>query len=422
MGFNIGIFWIASGQVISLICNFLLLKVLTANLSMLSYGHYTLWMAVLLFIRQIVYDPISIISAKESIERKILKNDEQDIFQIVRYVVNKLFISIFLFGIAFVFIEILFFERISISVYILAGVIYLVSNGAQGIYLNVLNTLKNRKLAAAGIAADSITKLFLVYFAILFFGNDLVSTLHAVALSSLFVFIWVRSMSKRFYNTNTITAEDRMIAAKQLFTLSLPLLLPTLVIAIKSIGDKVFMASFIGAKELAAYNVLLQLGFMPMMVIVGIIQTYTSPDIYKSATCTNGGQKKAIKYINFVILKILALSAVAVGVSTLLFDFIFKNLVGEEYSNYSKFLPYFVIAGSLSGITGLLNVGVVGAFKPKLAGVLMFISVLSGLIIQMVLIVMYRFEGGIAGLVFSNLAMMLIFFSALWLNSLKINK
>jgi O-antigen/teichoic acid export membrane protein len=182
------------------------------------------------------------------------------------------------------------------------------------------------------------------------------------------------------------------------------------------------MASFIGAKELAAYNVLLQLGFIPMMVIIGIVQTYTSPDIYKSATCANSGQKKAVKYINFVILKILTLSAVAVGVSTLLLDFIFKNLVGEEYSNYSKFLPYFVIAGSLSGITGLLNVGVVGAFKPKLAGVLMLISVLSGLIIQMVLIVMYRFEGGIAGLVFSNLAMMLIFFSALWLNSLKINK
>lgn len=422
MGFNIGIFWIASGQFISLICNFLLLKVLTENLSMLSYGHYTLWMAVLLFIRQIVYDPISIISAKESVERKILKNDEQDIFQVVRYVVEKLFISIFLFGLAFVFFEILFSEIISIGVYILAGVIYLVSNGAQGIYLNVLNTLKNRKLAAVGIAADSITKLFLVYFSILFLGNDLVSTLQAVALSSLFVFIWVRSKSKRLYNTNTITAEDRTIAAKQLFTLSLPLLLPTLVIAIKGIGDKVFMASFIGAKELAAYNVLLQLGFMPMMVIVGIIQTYTSPDIYKSATHANGDQKKVIKYISFVTLKIFYLSAVAVGVSILLFDFIFKNLVGEQYYNYSRFLPYFVIAGSLSGVAGLLNVGVVGAFKPKLAGVLMFLSVLSGLIIQMVLIVMYRFEGGIAGLVFSNLAMILIFFCALWLNSLKFNK
>jgi len=414
-GINKDILWIAGGQIVGMLNNFLLLKILTVNLSMAAYGYYTLWMSIMLFIRQIIYDPISIISAKESKAGEFLEVDGLSSFHIIKYVTDKLLLGLLTVGILSIFLEFIFYGKISISVYILMGVIYLFSNGAQGIYLNILNILKKRKWAASGIAGDSFVKLVLVYFTFLFFENSLISTIQAVSISSFLVFIWVRSISKKFYSPLAMSSIDRLVVTKKLLMLSLPLFAPTLLIALKGVGDKVFMASFIGVEELAAYNVLLQLGFIPMMLIVGVIQTYVSPDIYKLTSGERGNQKKTIAYIRVIVLKILIISGSAIGVSLLFSDVVFRILVGVEYFKYSKFLPYFVLAGGLTGISGLLNVGVVGAFKSKLVGVLMFASVLAGLIILIILIAMYGFEGGIAGLVFSNLVMTLVFGISLWL-------
>jgi O-antigen/teichoic acid export membrane protein len=421
-GINKGFLWITGGQIVGLLNNFLLLKILTVNLSMSAYGYYALWMSIMLFIRQIIYDPISIILAKESVGKKFLGMDKACSFQIARHVTDRLLISLLLTGIFFIFVEVVFFKVISLGVYVLMGVIYLFSNGAQGIYLNILNTQKKRKWAAAGIAVDSFVKLCLVPFVFFIFENSLIFAVQAVAISSLLTFIWVRGISKKFYSPLVMTTNERLVATKQVMMLSLPLFAPTLLIALKGVGDKVFMASFIGVEELAAYNVLLQLGFIPMMLIVGVIQTYVSPDIYKLASGDSGDQKETVLYINRIILKLLIISAAAISASLLFSDILFKILVGVEYFIYAKFLPYFVMAGALAGMSGLLNVGVIGAFKPKIVGLLMFASVLAGLTILMISIVMYGFEGGIAGLVISNFVMVLIFGASILLIPFKRNE
>ncbi len=418
-GINKDILWIAGGQIVGVFNNFLLLKILTASLTMAEYGYYALWMSIMLFIRQVIYDPISIISAKETKADEFLGVGGVSSFHIIKYITDKLLLGLLLVGVLSIFFEFVYYKKITVSIYILMGVIYLFSNGAQGIYLNVLNILKQRKWAASGIAADSFVKLVFVYFILLFFERSLIYAILAVAISSFLVFIWVRSISKKFYSSLAINSIDRLILVKKLLILSLPLFAPTLLIALKGVGDKVFMASFIGVEELAAYNVLLQLGFIPMMLVVGVIQTYVSPGIYKLASGGGSDQKKTVAYINSVVLKISILSVAAIVSSLFLSDIIFRILIGVEYFGYSKFLPYFVMAGALAAMSGLLNVGVIGVFEPKLVGVLMFASVLAGLIVLLISIVMYGFEGGIAGLVLSNLVMMLVFGSALRWISLK---
>lgn len=421
-GINKGFLWIAAGQAIGLLNNFLLLKVLTVNLSMSAYGYYALWMSIMLFIRQIVYDPISIILAKESVGKKLSETDKACSFQIARHVTDKLLVVLLLTATVLIFIEVFFLKFVSSGLYVLAGAIYLFSNGAQGIYLNILNTQKKRKWAAAGIAVDSFIKLCLVSLVFLVFGGSLFFAVQAVAISSLIAFVWVRGISKKFYSPLVMTSNDRWLATKQTMMLSLPLFAPILLTALKGVGDKVFMASFIGVEDLAAYNVLLQVGFIPMILIVGVIQTYVSPDIYKFASAENDARKVTVSYINTIILKILILSVAAVGASLLLAEILFKILVGAEYFIYAKFLPYFVIAGAVAGVAGLLNVGVIGAFKPKIVSLLMFFSVLVGLIILMISIAMYGFEGGVIGLVISNLVIMFVFSAAILLIPFKKNK
>jgi len=366
-------------------------------------------MSVLLFIRQIVYDPVSIISAKESKEDKFLGIDKLSSFQITRYLTDRLLVSALLLGFLSIVVEAVFYREVAVSGYILLGTIYLCSNGAQGIALNILNILKKRKWASAGIGADSFVKVTLVYSALLLLKNDLNSALSAVALSSFLVFIWVRNISGKFYTPISLDVTEHLAISKNLLLLSLPLLFPTFLIALKGLGDKLFMAAFMGVEELAAYNVLLQLGFMPMILIVGIFQTYLSPDIYKVTSLGRTSQIDSVAQFKVLVFKLVVASIPAIIVAHFLSETVFSLVVGEKYMVYSKYLPIFIIAGTCAGVSGILNVGVIGAFKSKTAGLLIFLAVSLGLITQIISIAMYGFEGGVIGLIFSNFMTALLF-------------
>ena len=57
--------WIAVSQFVVLIVNLILLKIVTQELSIADYGLYVLYTTIILFFRQIVYDPFSMLIAKE---------------------------------------------------------------------------------------------------------------------------------------------------------------------------------------------------------------------------------------------------------------------------------------------------------------------------------------------------------------------
>lgn len=408
------ILWIAGGQLFGLLSNFLLLKILTSNLGMSDYGYYTLFMAVLLFTRQVTYDPFSVIAAKETVTKNIIGSSNYCIFQITRYATDTFFIFLIFFIVMVLFISRLFFDIPHLSVWLAFGVIYLGSNGAQGVYLNILNTLEERKWAAIGITLDSFVKLILVITIFTFFHNSVVLTIQGIAFSSFLVFLWTRHIGKRFSSLVPMNKDQKLASAKSLFLLSLPLFAPSLLTSIKGSGDKVLMALFIGVDELAAYNVLLQIGFIPMVMVVGVIQTYSSPHIYK-LIASNSDLKEVIPYVVKIIFRILIFTAIAISVSSVLSEVIFRILVGGEYFKYSHYLPYFVLAGALSGISGLLNISVIGAFNTKTIGLIMLVSVITGLLLLIGSLGIYGFEGGVAGLIVSNLSMILIFGCSLML-------
>lgn len=410
--------WIASGQIAGLLNNFLLLKLLTSSLSMAAYGYYALWMSILLVARQSIYDPLSIISAKET-RTNFLGTEGLSSLQIVKHLTDKVAACLLLFCVIFVILEYVLFQGIPAGMYVLAGVIYLVSNGAQGIYLNIFNILRERKLAAAGIAADSFIKMLFVILALSVFESSLFVVICAAAVSSLVTFICVRHVSNRLYVPVEISRSDRLAVIKNLFILSLPFVAPTLLVALKGVGDKIFMTAFIGVEEFAAYNVLSQIGFIPMMLIIGVIQTYVSPNIYKITSSGTAAKKNTIIYLGKIIFISLSLSVVTILFSLFFSNSVVKLFVGVEYLNYSRYLPYFIAAGAFAGIAGVLNVALIGALEPKLVGLLMLFSILLGLITLAILILAFGFIGGIVGLVLANLILVLLYALALRMGAFK---
>jgi O-antigen/teichoic acid export membrane protein len=402
------VMWICGGQLGALINNFLLLKLLTFNLSVGEYGSYALWVAILLFIRQIFLDPISIILSKESVNDNCLKISGLSSLQVLRYISDKLLLGAITIGSGLLLLNLTYFTDVRISTFVIPALFYLVSNGVFGVYVNILNTIKQRRVAAIGMLIESFLKLCFVFFVNEKFSKSLDKSINAVVVSSIMALILVRALSCGFYRPLQITSNEFTSLAKTLLCKSIPLLASTLLIAIKGVSDKLVIASFIGVEDFAAYNILLQVGFIPLLLIIGVVQTYAGPAILKNSCDASDKQVASNKYIKAIALLIIKIGCILTVGSVFLAEPVFTFLVGDQYINHSNQLPYFVLAGTVAGLAGLLNVGVVGAFEPKKVGFLMFISVGFGFLIQILSVHFYGWWGSVFGLLFSNVLSVVI--------------
>ena len=99
-------FWIGISQISLLLSNFMLLKLLASQLSVYEYGQYALVMSVVLFVRQIFYDPFSIVAAKESAAEP---EKLSDIIYVAKIITNRIAAGLLLSG----FLLVIFFSTSS---------------------------------------------------------------------------------------------------------------------------------------------------------------------------------------------------------------------------------------------------------------------------------------------------------------------
>lgn len=370
-------------------------------------------MSVVLFARQILYDPVSIVVAKEAIERKILSPGRLAAIEVVGYVTNRFWaVALVLCG-GLLVVCLFPIGRNDLIAYAFAAIVYLAANGAQGIYVNVLNVLKQRRRAALAVASDAIVKLVFVFFALAIFGHVTISAVCAVAASAVVVFFWVRMLGSRVEGPSLGGRGELPRATTALIVSSLPLVAPKFLVSLRDVGDRVFMTSYIGVDDFAAYSVLLQVGFLPMSLLIGMIQTYAGPDIYRVATGVDGGAGNALQRVMTYLRGVIVASVVAVLASYLIGGSVLRMLVGDEYAQYSSFLPLFVAAGGFAGVAGLLNVAALGVFSSRQTAVLMSVTVVLGLAVHLIMIAFCGFGGGAVGLLLSHAISVLVFLGSL---------
>jgi O-antigen/teichoic acid export membrane protein len=398
--------WIAVSQFAVLIVNLILLKIVTQELSIADYGLYVLYTTIILFFRQIIYDPFSMLIAKEVAIN--YQNDRHVIskFHLVNYAADSVGKSIF--GLALL---ILIIGSINPNVKKNANDLFfccfiLLANGAQGVYLNILNSLRERKVAALFLITDTLLKLLIVVFFILFTECNATKILSAIAISSGLTFLLIRKYTENKYKTGLNSNFETRRLLFNYFIITMPILVPNIFNSFKVVGDKWILAAFIGLDELAAYNVLLQIGYLPIILIAGIAQTYLAPIIYEMC---KDNKKKLIKFIVNLILIALILSALAGVTANLLSNLIFDNLVGNNYKPYSIYLPIFAIAAFISASSAVMQNVIFGYFDTRNSSAIILFSNIIGLLIVFSLTYYYSFIGAAAGLVLMGLTSLTIF-------------
>lgn len=399
--------WIILSQFALLISNFMLLKLLSSELSVHEYGQYALVLSIVLFIRQILYDPFSIVVAKES-----AKEPEKSIesLHIAKIITDRVSVGLLLCG----FIVVLVVEIVGYPAYLSAllmcGILYVCANGAQGVFVNIFNSIKQRKFASVISIIDSVGKILMVTLTFWFVERKLIDALFSIMIAAV-----VPMMILRFYVNgkiahvaNSFTGLDKKIS--ETISISMPFILPTVLLSVKTIGDRWMLASYLGVSDLAGYSVLLQIGYSPIILLFGMIQTYVAPKIYSLGSAEDSERLGELKsFIKRILLFIMAVTAMACIVVILISDFIFSTLTAAAYHALVDYLQYFVVAGALSAASGILQIAVIGVLKSKQASSLLLMTLLASTASTAIFIYGLGFVGAVMGLVVSGIVTLVLY-------------
>lgn len=406
-----GVIWIGASQIALLLSNFMLLKLFTSQLTVYEFGQYTLCMSIILFARQVLYDPISIVLAKECATSPLQVPHE---FRVARLINDRICAVLFMFGFLYLIYCELSSESYANGMVVMSCLVYLCANGAQGVYFNVLNSIRKRKFASLFSIMDSAAKVILVVLVFLLVGKTLIWTLAPIAAGAFTVFLLLRLFIANRFVPEEYPFRDVGAITKRMIWMSVPFFPPAILAAAKSVGDRWMLAGFLGVSELAEYSVLLQIGYSPIMLFVGMVQTFVAPKIYNLCSLEgNDGLYELKKFLQKILFMIIFGVSVACVGAMLLADWAFNILVGENYHALTGYLPFFVFSGALSAAAGILQVAVIGVFKSRDAGALLMVSLLVGVTVTVLLIWMAGFEGAVAGLVISTSATLIIYWQSL---------
>jgi O-antigen/teichoic acid export membrane protein len=402
-----GLMWIILSQVILLVVNLLLLRILTQQLSVADYGFYALCLTIVLFLRQVIYDPFSMVIAKEASVRSSRGDKPTTEFLVARYAIDKISLIIIIAGILIFFISYFYLHVNNYAFAFIICSLYLLSNAALGLYLNILNSIRERKSAAIFIIIDSLTKIILVLTFIVLIGAQANDILISIAIGSCVTFLIMRYyFNKIFINVKTSTSGINRDFYK-FFLMSIPVFFPSILNSLKSVGDRWTLATWIGLDELAAYSVLLQIGYFPIILILGVIQTYIGPRIYQ--LCKNDNSEDLRHFLIQIILATFLFSVLVASIAYISSDIVFKIFIGENYRYYSVFLPVFTVAASISAGAAIMQNVIFGYFNTKTSSMIIIYTNIIGIIISLILSYLYKFTGAAIGLGLISLISFLAF-------------
>ena len=184
--------------------------------------------------------------------------------------------------------------------------------------------------------------------------------------------------------------------------------------ALKSISDRWILASFTGVEELAMYSVLQQIGYSPILLFFGMVQTYFGPIIYRlSSNYKKTKINELAKLINKLLLSIFIATCVATFAAILFSEWLLHLFTGSAYHNLAVYMPFFIVAGAMAAATGILQVVSIGIFKSNVVGKLMSTSVTVSVLISFPFIIKWGFIGSIVALLLSNALSAIIYYFAI---------
>lgn len=389
--------WVSIGQIFSVLSALVLVKVLTENLSPNDYGYLALALTLAGLVNQVFLGGIA-----NGFSRYFsVANEEDDVNNYLITVLNML-IAATIFVIIFVLILMLTFYVLGLAQHftvILVCTFFALLTGYSAAISNIQNAARNRKIVAFHAGLDGVLKLIFVLFIFFVLTPSSISALWSYAIASFILLTSHLIFVKKHLigNVSGIPNSTKRKWNTEIWSFSWPFIVWGIFGWGQQSMSRWSIELFANTYEVGLFAVLMQLGYMPMQMIIAFLIAFLQPIFYgRVGDATNHERIDDLnKLVNrFVIIGIF-LTAIAGVLSYALHEVVFEIFVGEEFREISYMLPIIVISGGIFGTAMLVGSKLFALMSAKEAMPASIISSLIGILASIIGVYYFSIMGAI---------------------------
>lgn len=406
--------WVVAGQIASVLGSLALVRVLTEYLSPAQYGELALGLTVAGLVNQVVMGGLNAgIGRFYSIAAE--KNDLNGYLHASRR----------LMGYATVVV-------VAISTVLMVGLVWLgysqwmglaatalvfsVLSGYNASINGIQNAARQRAIVAFHGGLDAWLKILLAVGVMLWLGSTNASVVVlGYALSSLLV-----TGSQLFLLQKVIIPHlDRkqgnaQIWAGQIWAYSWPFSIFGFFTWIHQASDRWALQAFATTEGVGLYAVVFQLGYLPSVLLTGMVMTFLGPILYqRSGNATDPTRNTDVHRIVWQITQAcFSLTALVFVFTLLLHKWLFEILIAKEYQSLSYLLPWVVLAGGIFAAGQMLALKLMADMKTPIMTTAKIATAVLGILLNLYGASTF----GVEGLVAAQVVFSMVYFSwMMWL-------
>jgi O-antigen/teichoic acid export membrane protein len=339
--------WLVISQIGTVVSAVILIRLLTEYLSFSEYGKLILGLTLASLFNSVISNCISLSITRYysiAVEVKSPQNYLHSTFHLLKYasLIIVLCSTLIIGGL-------IYFNYHQWIWLIILVSIFAILDGYNVAFLSIQNAARQRNAYSILNLTNHVLKIPLSLVAITWFGNTSTSVVLAYIISLLTVNVIQILFLRKINNTNEIETHSISFFNDNMLKYSSSFSIIGIFTWIHISSDRWLLQIFSSTTEVAVYNVIFQLGYVPVGLATGLITSFIAPILYQRVGNANdAARNESAQHIVWYISLIGILVTIMTFATTLIFHkLMFSLLVAKEYQFASYMLPWVILSGGM---------------------------------------------------------------------------
>lgn len=363
--------WILFGKIASFFAVLAMIRILTGELNPEQYGRLALGLTLCNLVTQLIMGALG-----QGIGRyyslAIDCGGYPDFVKKVKELLRTAISLIVATGLIATLISIVF-EKSEFTLLIAALFAFSCVSGMNDIANGLHNLARNRMISVRNSTFELILRLPIVGALFWIFHGSIEMVVIGYLVSSVVLFIIQKIDILKLIPPNAFSRKKNIDWRDGILKIALPASAWGFFVWFQQASDKWMLQMFSSTVDVAQYSVIYQIGYTPLIMVMGILATFFTPILYR-------GKNSNRALINKLLTFIAIATALFMFISWMLGDFILMSLVSEKYMQAAHYFPHMVLAAGLYSVGDTLCIKMMSDIRIKEIMKIKIISSLIGLV------------------------------------------
>jgi O-antigen/teichoic acid export membrane protein len=405
-------FWVAFGQISSMILGLMFIRMLTENLNPAEYGQLSLVLTLGVLVC-VVPSAYFIAGIERMYSMAVEQKQEYEYYTAIKKMARKSgLLSLIILVIMLVILKTQYPLYWEWREAVFLATLFTIISGYSTALTSIFNAARERTLVAFYIFIDALLKIVVI--SILAYGNlvDVYVVLFMyVILSAVTMFMRYRTFLKKI--SKPLLGKDISSSQWQqkMYKYSMPFVYFQLFAWMHTSSDKWALEMYSSTEETGLLVVLMQIGYAPTIIFSGMMITFISPILYQLSGSGKIKENKiaahnlSIKISTYILL----VTVMATLIAYTFHDLMFEIMTNEQYHSVSYLMPWVVLSAGLFSIGQMLSTKLSSELRIKELVKPKIITALIGVVFNIIGAYFLGIEGVVMSLVMFSM------FYAVWM-------